>query len=134
MDMYRICKQLLEEELSRVPTNRKIRSKMFLKIPWSITSNSLMAVDNWEIHAADGSSQCPAKMKWLLSQRYQPSSSGRRLYSNVGQPAYVHGKERVAPDIRNTFQFKWLQKRADSQNIFPFPKSLSYIKCIPLLV
>ena len=33
MDVYRIFKQLLEEELSRVPTNRKIRSKMFLNIP-----------------------------------------------------------------------------------------------------
>ena len=33
MDVHRIFKQLLDEERSRVPTNREIRSKMFLKIP-----------------------------------------------------------------------------------------------------
>lgn len=68
MDVLKIFKQLMDEEQSRVLTNREIRSKMFSKVSWSKTSNTVIAADHWEILTTDGSNWCPVKMKWLLSQ------------------------------------------------------------------
>lgn len=51
--VHRIFKQLMDEEESRVRTNRAIRSKVFLKIPWNITSITVIARDHWETLAAE---------------------------------------------------------------------------------
>lgn len=68
IEVHRIFKQLMDEEQSRVLKNREIRSKMFSKVSWSKTSNTVIVVDHWGILTADGSNWYPAKMKWLLSQ------------------------------------------------------------------
>lgn len=44
MDVLGIFKQFMDKEQSRVPTNREIRSKMFLRVPSSIASNTATAV------------------------------------------------------------------------------------------